>query len=70
MATWSIEQKTEVWWSTTVEADTFEEAMAIAQDENDWVRGEEYEWCDEFWGMNEDTTEQYSLVHGQVIKEE
>jgi len=70
MATWTVEQKQEVWYSTTVEADTLEEAIKAADDSNDWnAMHDTTQFTDEYWAMNEDTTDQYSVLNGMVIKE-
>jgi hypothetical protein len=70
MATWTVEQKVEVWYSTTVEADTLEEAIKAADESSDWnIQPATREFCDEYWAMNEDTTDQYSVLNGLVIKE-
>lgn len=69
MATWTVEQKVEVWYKTTVEADTPEEAIELAGEDGDWVRAEESEWTDNFWLMNEETTEQYTCYNGLMIQE-
>ena len=72
MATWTVEQKQEVWYSTTVEADTLEEAIQAADEleRSDWNPCHDTtEFTDEYWAMNEDTTDQYSVLNGMVIKE-
>ena len=69
MAKWQIEQKTEVWYQTIVEADTFEEAILKADETGDWERGEYTEFTDNYWGMNLDTEEQYTNYEGNIRQE-
>jgi len=69
MATWTVEQKVEVWYKTTVEAETPEQAIRFADGEGDWQRTEDTEWTDEYWVMNEDSTEQYTIRNGIMYAE-
>lgn len=70
MATWTVEQKQEVWYQTSVEADTLEEAIEAADASGDWaIQLSTQEVCDEYWVMNEDTTEQYTVSNGIVYAE-
>lgn len=61
MAKWNIEQMAEVYYYTEVEADTFEEAIALTQlpTFNYWKRGD-FNYTDRFFGTNLDTGEDYS----------
>jgi hypothetical protein len=71
MATWTVEQKVEVWYSTTVEADSMDEAIRVADGEGEWeamAHGHQ-EWCDEYCLTNEDTNEQYSVINGITYAE-
>lgn len=59
MATWKVQQKIEMWKETTIEAETYEEAIEKA-----WDYGREWEiltmdWEDteEFWLENQETAE-------------
>ncbi len=69
MATWTVEQKVEVWYQTTVEAETLEEAIKVSGDSDDWSRRDYTEWTDEYWVMNEDSTEQYTFRNGVTYAE-
>lgn len=69
MATWTVEQKVEVWYQTEVEAETLEEAIKLSGDSDDWNRGDHTEWTDEYWVMNEDSTEQYTVRNGITYAE-
>jgi len=72
MATWTVEQKQEVWYSIVVEAETLEEAIKAADEKerSDWNPCHDTtQFTDEYWAMNEDTTDQYSVLNGLVIKE-
>lgn len=59
MATWKVQQKVEAWKETTIEAETYEEAI-----EKSWEYGQDwelltndYEDQDEFWLENQETGE-------------
>lgn len=69
MAKWNIEQKTEVWYRTEVEADTFEEAIANANDAGDWYRNDDSNWLNEYWGENTENELQYSQIDGMTEEE-
>jgi hypothetical protein len=61
-----IQQRADIWYETTIEADTFEEAVIKAyEDYNlDWSSlPESVEFRDEFWGEDEDGNE-YSQREG------
>lgn len=55
-----IQQRAEIWYEATIEADTFEEAVikAIEDCDLDWssLPGS-VEFRDEFWGQDEDGNE-------------
>ncbi len=72
MATWSVEQRVEVWYTTTVEAETPEQAIRIADDSGDWyIQDNNFqEWTDNYWLENNDTEEQYTCYNGLMIREE
>lgn len=57
MATWKVQQKIEMWKETTIEADTYEEAINKSWDSSVWweVLDSNYEDLDEFWLENQDT---------------
>lgn len=57
MAKFQVEQKVEVWYSTTVEADNYEEAIELATSESNdnWKAGTEINWTDDYWVRNQDT---------------
>lgn len=72
MAQWNIEQKAEVWYTTTVEADTFEEAINKAEDKGDWYRVDDalgVDFTEEYWGENTETGEQFTLTENDIIQE-
>lgn len=72
MNVWTIEQKYEVWYQTSVHAETLEEALEAAEalDQGAWViQPNTSEVCDEYWVMNEDTTEQYTISNGITYAE-
>lgn len=71
MNVWTVEQKVEVWYQTSVHADSLEEAIKAADQSDNWelLPGNHQEWCDEYWVMNEDTTEQYTVSNGIVYAE-
>jgi hypothetical protein len=70
MATWTVEQKQEVWYQTVVEADSMEDAIRVADGEGEWViQPMTAEYTDEYWLMNEDSTEQYSVINGTIYAE-
>jgi hypothetical protein len=70
MATWTVEQKHEVWYQTTVEAETLEDAIKAADESDDWnIQTMTAEFCDEYWVMNEDSTEQYTISNGITYAE-
>lgn len=69
MATWIIEQKTEVWYRTYVEADTFEEAINQSDESSDWERLDEQDWSDDYWGENQDTGQQFTSTNGSIREE-
>lgn len=72
MNVWTVEQKHEVWYQTSVHADSLEEAIEAAEaiDQGDWViQPSTAMFCDEYWVMNEDTTEQYTVSNGIVYAE-
>lgn len=57
MATWKVQQKIEMWKETTIEADTYEEAINKSWDSSVWweVLDSNYEDLDEFWLENQET---------------
>lgn len=72
MDVWTVEQKHEVWYQTSVHADSIEEAIKAADsiDMSEWtIQPMTAEFCDEYWAMNEETTDQYSVIDGRVTKE-
>jgi hypothetical protein len=70
MATWTVEQKHEVWYQTVVEAETIEEAIKIADESSDWnIQQATAEFTDDYWAMNEDTGENYVSINGAMVKE-
>lgn len=57
-----IEQKAIVWYRTTVEAETKEQALQIAQNDNNgyldwWQNTEGVLFCDAYWIMDTETNE-------------
>ena len=72
MAIWTVEQKVEVWYKTSVEADTPDQAIELANERDDWYRDNDkgnQEWTEEYWLMNEDTTDQFMYHNGNITKE-
>jgi hypothetical protein len=70
MAQWNIEQKAIIWYRTTVEADTFEEAVVKAEEQDDWYYDRHnQEFTGEYWGENTETENQYTLTDG-IVEEE
>jgi hypothetical protein len=52
-----IQQKAEIWYETTIEAETFEEAVIKAYEDSDldWSsQPETVQFRDHFWGQDED----------------
>lgn len=70
MHVWTVEQKHEVWYQTSVHAETLEEAIEAAEASENWqIQPSTSEVCDEYWVMNEDTTEQYTISNGITYAE-
>ncbi len=64
MATFEVQRKAEIWYTTTVEATSWQEAINIADSDNqDWeLAGSEgigIDFVDEWWVANNDTNEEY-----------
>lgn len=65
MAKFTIQRQATAWEETTIEADTFEDAMEIA--ENDYrgdlswaLHHDTWELTGSYWGRNEDTEEDFT----------
>lgn len=70
MNVWTVEQKQEVWYQTSVHADSMEEAIKAADQSDNWERMEgTSEFTDDYWVMNEETHEQYTVTNGIVYAE-
>jgi len=57
MAKFQVEQKVSVWYYTEVEAETWEQAVALADEKDDWQQGYEIDWQNEHWVSNIDTAQ-------------
>lgn len=63
MAIWNIEQKAEVWYSTSVEADTFDEAVMKAEEEESWYLVDDalgIEFTGKYWAQNTETRQEFT----------
>ena len=70
MATWTVDQKVEVWYRTSVEADSLEEAIKAADESGGWeIITDTQTWEDEYEATNEDTHERYSVTNGITYAE-
>jgi hypothetical protein len=54
MAIWTVEQRTESWWITDVEADSYEEAIRLSNDSDNWQPTDITEWTDHYIVVSED----------------
>jgi hypothetical protein len=75
MATWKVQQKIEMWKETTIEADTYQEAIDKSWDKStEWevlvdpTLGWIYEDQDEFWVQNKETGEALTVSPDGVHK--
>lgn len=63
MAIFEVQRKAEVWYTTTVEATTWEEAVSVADSMDQWEPAPSdilgIEFVDDWWIANEDTGEKF-----------
>lgn len=67
MAIWKIDRKATAWETTTIEADTYEEAFRIAQDDEtegelSWAMDyDSWDLTGDYWGQNQETNEAFVM---------
>jgi biopolymer transport protein ExbB/TolQ len=58
MATYTVQRKFTQWETVKVEADSFEDAIELANDSDYWSAIEEtYDYTDDYWVRNDETLE-------------
>ena len=69
MAKFQVEQKVEVWYHTQVKAETYQQAIELADQQDNWESGLERNWSEEFWVLNTETEEVWSdNGQGDMVK--
>jgi hypothetical protein len=69
MAKFQVEQKVEIWYHTQVEAETMDEAIELADQQDNWESSLERNWTEEYFVENKDTKEIWSdNGQGDMVK--